>query len=588
MLRHVHLFFVCAGLLLCARICSAQTSNAKAATGSTGSITGRIIDSAGEPLAGASVYARLISSDVRPKTATADSHGNFKLAGLEPGLYAISAAMPGYVNEWSPGSDERPNYYRLGDSVTLTLKKGGVITGTVTGKNGPTVGVGVFASQVRDADGRKLTSSFPGNYEKRTDDRGIFRIYGLPPGAYIVMASRPRIGTILPSAYDNDVPTFYPSGTRDTAAQIVVREGEEITADIQYRGEPGHALSGTISGLVANNQIGFTPGPQITLTDARDQTPLMNSPTSLTDKSAFAIYGVPDGEYELTARQYLPTRDELRSPSLRVIIRGADVIGVNLKLGPLASIAGRIAFENEPNLGCGKRKETAAFETLVYARRLEPAKGSERKGDDSQMWNTPASYSAFVAADAKKSFTLRNLTPSSYRIDPQPPASGWYVRSVTTGPTPTNSPKTSGLSEKSGVIRVRSGERFANVMVTIAEGAAVLSGQVSMKEGQGSLPRVRIYLVPAEREASGNVYRFHEAAAGTDGKFILDNLAPGRYWIVARHAEEDDLGTTKSIRQDETLRAKILQEGETMKKAVSFKPCEQVGDFGVQAPSSPR
>ena len=246
----------------------------------------------------------------------------------------------------------------------------------------------------------------------------------LPPGAYIIMASSPRIGTILPSAYDNDAPTFYPSGTRDTAAEIVVREGDEITADIQYRGEPGHVISGKISGVAADSQGQFAQGPQITLTDLRDRTPIMNSPTLLTDRSAFAIYGVPDGEYEVSARQYLPTRDELRSPSQGVIVHGADVTDTKLQLEPLASIAGRIAFENDSNLGCAKRKETAAVETLVYARRLEPAKRGERKDDDSQMWSAPAGYSTFVATDAKKSFTLRNLTPGSYRIDPQPPAGG--------------------------------------------------------------------------------------------------------------------------------------------------------------------
>src|SRR5438309_1613331 len=159
---------------------------------------------------------------------------------------------------------------------------------------------------------------------------------------------------------------------------------------------------------------------------------------------------------------------------------------------------------------------------------------------------------------------------------------------VTTGSLPTHSAKTSSLNDESGGILVRRGQLFTNVMVTIVEGAALLSGRISIGEGQGLPPRVRVYLVPAEREASGNVYRFYEAATEADGKFILDNLAPGRYWILARRAEETDVGTTKLIRQDESLRAKVLQEAAALKKAVTFKPCEQVGDFSVQAPSSSR
>ena len=41
--------------------------------------------------------------------------------------------------------------------------------------------------------------------------------------------------------YDSDVPTYSPSSTRDNAAEVSVRSGEETNADIRYRGEPGIA-----------------------------------------------------------------------------------------------------------------------------------------------------------------------------------------------------------------------------------------------------------------------------------------------------------------------------------------------------------
>src|SRR5205085_157909 len=89
---------------------------------------------------------------------------------------------------------DSPNYYRVGDSVTFTLTKGGVITGTVTGANGPLVGVSVFATRVRDATGKKIFTAIPSGFERRTDDRGVFRLYALPPGAYVLTATRPRLG----------------------------------------------------------------------------------------------------------------------------------------------------------------------------------------------------------------------------------------------------------------------------------------------------------------------------------------------------------------------------------------------------------
>jgi len=46
------------------------------------------------------------------------------------------------------------------------------------------------------------------------------------------------------NSFANDAMTFAPASTRDTAAEIVVRSDQEATADIRYRAEPGHAVSG--------------------------------------------------------------------------------------------------------------------------------------------------------------------------------------------------------------------------------------------------------------------------------------------------------------------------------------------------------
>ena len=61
-----------------------------------------------------------------------------------------------------------------------------------------------------------------------TDDRGIYRAYGLQPGVYIV--SIDSGDGLQPSA------RHYPSATRDTATEINVRSGEEVSGvDIPSR-----------------------------------------------------------------------------------------------------------------------------------------------------------------------------------------------------------------------------------------------------------------------------------------------------------------------------------------------------------------
>src|SRR6185503_6124494 len=117
-------------------------------------------------------------------------------------------------------------------------------TGTVTNSLGePVIAVRVRATMVRDPRGETPRSLF--TTEQPTDDRGIYRIYGLRPGTYIVSAGGTGFAPSF-NPYESDVPTFAPSSTRDTAAEVVVRSGEDSTIDIRYRGEPGHTISGTV------------------------------------------------------------------------------------------------------------------------------------------------------------------------------------------------------------------------------------------------------------------------------------------------------------------------------------------------------
>lgn len=568
-----------------------QAGSAKPSEKPNGMITGRVVNSAGEPLSGALVYAGSLGTSTRSQGATVDTNGEFKIDGLEAGLYRVSAGAPGYVPAPQPSPTDLPSYYHIGDSVTLRLIKGGVITGTVTGPKGPLVAVGVYAIRVRDEADKPLTPSM-GFRERSTDDRGVYRFYGLSPGGYLISAARPRIGLVAPTAYDNDTPTYFPSSTRDTASEVVVRDGEEITADIQYRAEPGHAISGKVVGFV-ESQTQFSPGASINLTDVRDRSSLLGTSASSNDNFSYAIYGVADGEYELSALQFLQSRDELRAPPLRVTVRGADVTGIILTLAPLASIEGRLVFENDPKAGCGKRRETAAQETIVFGRRYEPEKKAIVAAKTAPLAAVSLSATNYVSTgvgDAKGSFTLRNLPPGWYRIDPHPPASGWYVRSIATSATQTVAARAASLVVARDGIILKSGERVSGLTVTITEGAASIRGRISVAAGQSLPPRMSLYLVPAERDSSENLLRFFEGAVANDGTFVMGNLAPGRYRMIAQPAVEGDSNSVKSIKSDSAFRSKVLRDGEALKREIAFKPCERTTDYDLpySPPTSPK
>ncbi len=551
-------------------------ANPKSSERPTGAITGRVINSAGEPLSGASVSAvSLIGA--RSQSAGANNNGEFKIDGLEPGLYRLFAGMTGYVSSTRTGASDSV-YYRIGDSVTFTLNKGAVITGTVTGPNGPLVRVGVFVARVRDEEGKKITPTYSLR-ERSTDDRGVFRIYGLQPGAYIVWAARPRTGVVLPSAYDNDGPTYFPSATRDTASEVTLREGDEITADIQYRAEPGHAVSGQVTGII-DSQERFSPGASINFIDVQTGMQFTGTATNSSNNHSFAFYGIPDGEYQLTALQYLPPGDALRSAPQRVSVRGADVPGVNLTLAPLGSIEGRLVFENDPKAGCAQRRETAAPETLVKAWRSPPEKtDANAKTESADPLYLSGNSPTIGVGDAKGSFLLRNLQSGTYRIDSQPPASGWFLKSIAIGTTRAVGAKTAGVNTARDGIALKGGERVTGLLITIAEGASRLRGRISATEDQRLPPTMTVYLVPVEREAADNVLRFYETRTEADHSFTIDNINPGRYFIVAHSLTEKDTDPAKSIRRDSIFRTKISQEAAAAKKELSFKPCERIVDY---------
>ena len=556
----------------------------------SGTLSGRVANSAGEPISSATVFVSTLGIVAPPRSAKVDANGAFKIEGLEIGVYLVSANEPGFVSY--PSSlipTEARRYYRTGDTVSLTLIKGGVITGSVTtATNAPVIGAAVRAVRIKDENGQPAPG-FMLTGERFTDDRGSYRIFGLSPGVYIVSAGgQPRFYSGFTSPYEAEAPTYAPSATRDTASEIVVRSGDEAIVDIQYRGEPGYALSGSVAGL-AESQTSMATSATVTLTELRTRAFSMNTPSSSFNNYGFAFYGVPDGEYELTAAQFSANRDSRSSEPRRIRVQGGDITGLNLTLVPLASITGQLVVERDPKSDCAKRRATASQETVISARRFireaKPEATTKEKAQQDTSLTAFPDLTIQAVADARGEFSLKNLRSGSYRIDSVLPDAGWFLRSIAIGSL--TAAKSSGPNVALDGITLKSGERVSGLTVTITEGAAGLRGRVSVAEDQSLPSGLRVYLAPAERESRDNVLRFFEARADGEGRFVIDNIAPGRYWIIARPDDERDPAKVKSIRYDSVLRAKVLRRAEELKKEISLKPCERSSDFDLPYLPSP-
>src|SRR5262245_53767051 len=275
----------------------------------------------------------------RTESQQTDDDGSFSVEGLAAGAYSISVAAPAYiVFSGLIGDDGKPIYYRPGDQVTIRMTKGGVITGKVTDSQGqPPVQIPVQAIRLRDEKGRparQMAKPFSTSEGANTDDRGIYRLYGLEPGVYLVSAGGGERFSATP--YTNDSPVYHPSGTPDLAAEVRVQAGQETGGvDISYSSIPGHTVSGHLSGQFATG--GMVSIAAVLLTHLKSGIP-QGEAISMADSHAFQISGVPDGEYLLMALSFSLGKDLTIAPPRRIVMKGSDVTGADLALGPITAI----------------------------------------------------------------------------------------------------------------------------------------------------------------------------------------------------------------------------------------------------------
>jgi len=548
-----------------------------AETSATGAITGRIVNENGQPLPGAFVQVRAVGGNGLGQTTTTDREGEFRLNNLDRATYVVNASMPAYTPAPRDPSTPAPTYH-LGDKVNLTLIKGGVVTGTVTNAAGdPVVGINVRVQLVRDANGRRLPSGYV--RERSTDDRGVYRAYGLPAGTYVVVAAPATYASSEPGAYDGDAPTYAPSSTRDTAAEISVRAGEEVSGvDIRYRAEQGRVISGVVN----------TPPDSafnVLLTPSGDAgAPFTTTFYQATGNRDFVFNGVADGDYQLVvmANARAGGGRNISSASKRVTVRGADVTGLELTALPLGIVNGRIALEELKTPECTDKQRPAFNEIVVSAWHND---NEAAKETPQSLW----SIGAPVPGDADGNFTLRNLAPGEYYFVTRSPAKYWYLRSIAFGAPASGAAKTAGRSTDATLVwtKVKAGDQLTGLTITFAQGAASLRGQVVAGESGQAPEKLFVYLVPAEREKAEAVLRYFAAPVSPEGKIAMHNLAPGRYWVLAQPFTEDAATPLTRLRlpHETESRTRLRREAEAAKTEIELKPCQNVTDF--QLPLKP-
>lgn len=262
--------------------------------------------------------------------------GSYTFEHLSPGEYAVVAVLPGYLNPfdgvtitpnagdtitdqvWKHESERGAIKINSGEAVKLDieLQRGAAISGHVFYSDGAPAAQVVVEAQNIDAD---KTKTNPGEasidlsglvreaarQSLSTDDVGHFRLSGLHPGSYRIVAielskDRANDGFENSGAIDDPLAVRVYAGDtlhRKAAKTYDLRAGEETTGiDITIPLEAFHSVRGHVS-AVDGRSINMA---DLMLTDPSDDTFSMS--TKLQADGSFNFPSVPMGTYTLSSK----------------------------------------------------------------------------------------------------------------------------------------------------------------------------------------------------------------------------------------------------------------------------------------------
>ena len=531
----------------------------------TGTISGTLLSDETTPRPIRRATLRLTGSNTRgSRIAVTDDSGRFAFTRLPAGSFSLSATKVGYVTVYYGG--KRPGR-GPGVAIALTegqqlplairMPRGAVITGTIVDTYGlpaPRIQVQVVSYQTRN--GELVPARDMASGPVMTDDRGTYRIFGLPPGTYSVSASpslsmsggelRPVTAEELqwalqqlPSATSRSsitpgqsapmppagkpigyAPVYFP-GTTDAAGatKITVGAGEEragVNFGLQF--VPTAKIEGILVDItgqpVPTATLSFVPKSVANNPDMGELGLMVMARPSVAN-GKFTVSGVAPGAYTLLARSGSASGPRAggagpAGPTLwgdvDVVVNGQDQSDLMLTLRPGMTVTGSIVFESAV--------QTPPPDMTRVRVQMQSAQA---------FAGVPA---ATVRPDG--TFTFASVAPGKYLVRPVAPAlpgadHTWTLKSViATGHDIADVP-----------LDVKPGEPVSGVVVTFTDQPGEISGTLVDAAGRPT-PEFSIVIFTADRALwTPSSRRVRATRPASDGTFKIAGLPSGLYHLAA-------------------------------------------------------
>jgi hypothetical protein len=452
--------------------------------------------------------------------ATTDEDGNYRLEKLAAGRYALTPFAPAFVlpsepnPSWPPGRIVNLSDGQALEKIDFALTRGGVITGRVTNADGrPAISAMVTLTSVDGTEKKTqvdpLAGSPLGKSMYMTDDRGIYRLYGLPAGRYILSIGSAEAAMPFNMKSRYHTQTFHPGVTDKARATVIeLKEGGEATgADIRL-GLASQTYKA--SGRIVDAQTGKPITTAVANYGSKMGESKMVSPRGLgalaNSKGEFNIDALMPGQYYAFA--WFDEDTDSYSDLTPFEITNGDVTGLVVKVHRGQSVSGVISIE-----GTSDPDALAGLSQLQLSATLTT-------GNDLVA---PKMLTAKIAPDG--SFRIAGVQPGKLRI---------YVNRFFV-PTKLNVLRVerNGVAQADG-IQISANESLSDIRVVLANSSGVIRGQVIFDGG--AMPDDMMLEVRAQRVGGSGFVDLEQTEVDASGRFKFENLLPGEYELTVHNA----------------------------------------------------
>lgn len=503
-----------------------------------GSVSGRVL--LGEqPASGVSVALTqrrvpgLINSPLIQ--AVTDAQGYFHLTNVAAGTYMIAPLAPGF-NIPSENSllEERSITIDEGEAiedVNFVIKRGGVITGRITNENHePLIETRVTLFVITERGRAQIYPIFQ-PFMNSTDDRGVYRFYGLPAGRYkISVGELSEESTILSSRQKSPYQrTFYPDAMDEAKAEIIeVSEGGETTnIDISVSSKiKTYAVTGRITYAVTGKPVSNISYGYSTVSNQGQGGEISMGISGYTSnrtnsRGEFRIEGIGPGRYAL----YLTKSQsgELYAEPVVFEVKDADVNNLEMKAKSGISLSGVAVLEGTTN-----PEVLHALSQVYLSVQISPS--------------APDGYGKGLQVSSNGAFRFSGLRPGKAQITGYSLPGSKKLRLMRV--------EQNGVEVKDG-IDMKEGEQITNVRVVFAYGTARIRGQIKIENGE--VPADSRFMVMLKRIEGTGPGSATLAQVDERRRFMAENLVAGEYEVTVQPGYYQPASGTRLVQTKKTV-----------------------------------